>query len=322
MQQRNMGRSGLRVSSIGLGCNNFGWMLGADESVAVVHEALDVGVTVFDTAPVYGSTPGVSEAILGQALVGRRDDAVIVTKFGVPDPLQSYNTSRSMIMREIEGSLRRLRTDYVDLYLLHWPDPTTPIEETLRALDDIVSAGKALYIGCSNLPAWRLVEARWISKTERLYEFIASQNEYSVVRRAPESELLPALEAYGMGFMPYFPLANGLLSGKYSPSTSALATSRLSKNPYNLADLYLSPAMLALADRLAMYAADHGHTLLELAFAWLLANPSVSSIVAGATTPTQIRANVAAGAAWALTEDERAEINQIEQSCELLGAPR
>lgn len=312
MQQRNVGSSGLRVSAVGLGCNNFGWLMPADESVEIIHQALDLGVTLFDTAPVYGQQSGDSEQILGRALRGRRDDAVIVTKFGVPaDPSNGFNTSRRAIMKEIEASLTRLGTDYVDVYMLHWPDPTTPMEETLRALDDIVTAGKARYLGCCNLPAWQVVQARWIAKSEGWPEFIVAQNEYSLAQRSGGPALLPALDAYGMGFMPYSPLANGLLSGKYGPGVSAPADSRLGRNTWNLAGRYLADDKLQLVAALTEFAQDRGHTLLELAFAWLLSNSTVCSVIAGATRSEQIEANVAAGSHWRLDVDDQIKLDDL-----------
>lgn len=313
MELRNVGRSGLRVSAVGLGCNNFGWTMGAPESEAIIHKALDLGVTLFDTAPVYGATGGESETILGAALGARRKDAVILTKFGVPivrTPGMTMNTSRAAIIDGIEASLKRLGTDYIDIYMLHWPDPTTPMEETLRALDDIIRAGKARYIGCSNLSAWKLVEAQWISKTEHLHPFIVSQNEYSLAQREADKSLIPALDDYGVALMPYAPLANGLLTGKYSSAKPAPEDSRLGKNMWNMAARYLSEGRLALADNLAAFAAARGHSLLELAIGWLLSQPRICSVIGGATRPEQLDANVAASG-WRLTAEDLAEVDTI-----------
>lgn len=312
MEKRTVGNTGLRVSAVGLGCNNFGWTLDAPESERIIHHALDQGITFFDTAPVYGAQPGASEEILGRALAARRQDCVILTKFGVPNGgISGFNTSRAGILQEVEDSLRRLQTDYIDIYMLHWPDSATPMQETLRTLDDLVRSGKVRYIGCSNLPAWRLVEAMWISKTEQLHHFMISQNEYSLAQRNAESELFPALQEYGLGFTAYAPLANGLLTGKYLPDATAPEDSRLSKNLWNTGSRYLTENKLQLAERLNAFARDNGHTLLELAFAWQLANPLISSVIAGAMTVEQLEQNVAAGSQWRLTADERESVERI-----------
>ena len=313
MEQLNVGKSGLRVSAVGLGCNNFGWTIEAAESEKIIHRALDLGVTLFDTAPVYGPEGGESETVLGAALGAARPKAVIVTKFSVPVPMRpgmSFNTSRATVIESLDASLRRLGTDYVDIYMLHWPDGSTPMEETLRALDDVISAGKARYIGCSNLSAWRLVEAKWISKTDRLHGFIVAQNEYSLAQREADQSLVPALEAYGIGFMPYAPLANGLLTGKYAAGAAPPGDSRLGKNMWKLGDRYLTDSRLALVSALTAFAQAHGHSLLELAISWLLARPMVCSVIGGATRLEQVEQNVAA-AGWRLTAAEMAEIDKI-----------
>ncbi len=250
----------------------------------------------------------------------RRKNAVIVSKFGIPlDRTGQFNTSRAAIMDEIEFSLKRLKTDYIDIYMLHWPDASTPMQETLRALDDIVTAGKARYIGCSNLSAWRLVESKWISKTERLHDFIVTQNEYSLAQRELDTSLIPALKEYGVAFMPYAPLANGLLTGKYSEGSDAPQDSRLGKNMWNLADHYLTNSRLRLAGSLSRFAADRGHSLIELAFGWLLTNSLICSVIAGATKPEQVETNVAAGSAWRLNADELAEVDQICREARAIG---
>ena len=312
MQMRNVGKSGLKVSAVAMGCNNFGWTIDETRSRAILHRALDLGVNLFDTAPVYGETGGESEQILGRALGSRREEAVIVTKFGIPIPAGSggTNTSRRAIMREIEASLKRLDTDYIDIYMLHWPDWSTPMEETLRALDDIVTAGKARYIGCSNIPAWRLVEAKWISRTDRLHEFIVSQNEYSLAERGLDGTLMPALQEYGVSLMPYAPLANGLLTGKFRGGEIP-ADSRLGKNTWNTGSRYLTPGNLAMVEALDEFAAQRGHSLLELAISWLLSNPTVCSVIGGATSVEQLEQNVAAADVWRLGEQEMAEVERI-----------
>ncbi|MFT3928799.1 MAG: aldo/keto reductase [Spongiibacteraceae bacterium] len=313
MEQRNVGKSGLRVSAVGLGCNNFGWLIDADISEKIIHKALDLGVTLFDTAPVYGKTGGESEQILGKALGARRQDVVVLTKFGMTlDRSGRTNTSRAALMKEIEASLTRLNTDYIDIYMLHWPDWKTPLDETLRALDDIISSGKARYIGCSNIPAWRLVEAQWISKTDRLHKFIVSQNEYSLAQRDAENSLFPALQEYGVGFMGYSPLANGLLTGKFKAGVEAPKDTRLGQNMWGTGKRYLADNMLKLADDLNRFASERGHSLIELAIAWQLSNPLVCSVIGGASKPEQLEINVAAGnCGWRLSAEELAEVDKI-----------
>lgn len=309
MQQRNVGKSGLRVGSVGLGCNNFGWTIDEDASRKVVHKALDLGVNLFDTADFYGDPPGNSETVLGNVLGARRKDVVLVTKFGVPlVGERRFNNSRSYVLGAIEASLQRLRTDWIDVYMIHWPDATTPMEETLRVLDDLVTAGKVRYIACSNLAPWRMVEAKWISQRDARVSFVAAQNEYSLIARGAEADIIPALEAYGMGLMPYYPLANGLLTGKYIGRSSP--EGRLGKNFLKLGDRYLTEANIALTERLSAFAAERGHTLLELAISWLLSRPVVASVIAGATKPEQIEQNVNA-AQWTLSAEEVAAVDGL-----------
>src|SRR4051812_45300988 len=229
---RRLGRSGLAVSAVGLGCNNFGTRLDLDGSRAVVEAALDAGVTLFDTSDSYGGEPGRSEDFLGQILEGRRDDVVIATKFGshlkgLLGPDRGARGSRRYIRRAVEGSLRRLRTDHIDLYQLHFPDRLTPIEETLSALTELVDEGKVRYIGSSNLSAWEVADADWTARTSGLQPFISAQNEYSLLERGVEAELVPALERFGLGLLPYFPLASGLLSGKYRRGADIPENTRL-----------------------------------------------------------------------------------------------
>jgi len=311
MEIRNLGRSGLRVSSIGLGCNNFGGRIGLEATRKVVHRALDLGITLFDTADVYGERGG-SETCLGQVLGDRRKDIVLATKFALPmdDAETLKGASRRYIMRAVEDSLRRLKTDWIDLYQQHRPDPMTPIEETLRALDDLVRQGKVRYIGCSNLPAWQVVEAQWTARHEGLNPYVSCQDEYSlVVRDVVEPELAPAMRQYGMGLLPFFPLASGLLTGKYKRNAPLPQDARLVTTP-RLAERYLTDRNWQIAQRLDDWASTRGHTLLELAFSWLLAQPPVSSVIAGATKPEQLDANVKAGG-WKLTAEDRAEIEGL-----------
>ena len=315
MEFRYLGKSGLRVSAIGLGCNNFGGRLAPEETRAVLHKAHDLGITLFDTSDTYGATgggkTGDSELQMGDVIGPMRTDIVLATTFGnpmVPDGTKQGG-SRRYIMTAVEDSLRRLRTDYIDLYQIHATDADTPIEETLRALDDLVRQGKVRYIGCSNHAAWRVVEAAWTSRVCSLNRFISAQDEYSLVQRAPEAELMPALRQYGMGLLPYFPLASGLLTGKYRRNAVMPAGSRLA-NTQRLAEKYLSDRNWEIAEALESFAAARGHTMLELAFSWLLAQSPVASVIAGATRPEQLEANVKAGG-WKITADELAEIDRI-----------
>lgn len=310
MEIRNLGHSGLRVSAIGLGCNNFGGRIDTEASRKVVHAALDAGITLFDTADAYGERGG-SETALGEILGPRRKDIVLATKFALPmdDAEVLKGASRRYIVHAVEASLTRLRTDWIDLYQQHFPDPLTPIEETLRALDDLVRAGKIRYAGCSNQPAWRVVEAAWTARSAGLNGFVSCQDELSLLVRGHEAELMPAMRAYGLGLLPYFPLASGLLTGKYKRNTPMPADARLTKTQ-RLADKYLTEANWAVAERLGSFAETRGHTLLELAFSWLLSRAPVSSVIAGATKPEQVAANVAAGC-WRLTDEELAEVDGI-----------
>lgn len=312
METRCLGNSGLRVSVVGLGCNNFGGMVsGLDEAdaQAVVHAALDEGITLFDTADSYGADGG-SERVLGAALKGRRDEVVLATKFASPlggSTRKGYDGSRRHVMRAVEDSLRRLGTDHIDLYQYHFPDPDTPLEETLRALEDLVSAGKVRYVGCSNLPAWQLVDAHWTARHHRVGGFVSTQAEYNLLSRDVEQTLFPALRATGMTFLPYFPLASGLLTGKYRKGNMP-EHGRLLDLAYFKGGL--TDERLARIETLAALAESRGRTLLELAFAWLLAEPLVSSVMAGATRPEQVRANAKA-AGWRLDDATRTEVEQV-----------
>ena len=294
MDHRNLGRSGLRVSLIGLGCNNFGGRLDLEGSRPVVHKALDLGVTLFDTADAYGNKGG-SELVLGALLGDRRKDVVLATKFGLPmDPEERLKGgSRRYIMTAAEASLRRLKTDWIDLYQLHRHDPLTPIEETLRALDDLIRQGKVRYVGCSNLKAWQVVEAVWTARTCGLNGFISCQDELSLLAREAEAELLPAMKAYGLGLLPYFPLASGLLTGKYHQDQAMPEGTRLANTP-RMADRYLTEANWRVVDELRQFCAAHGRTMLEVALGWLTGTSPVASVIAGATRPEQVEANVRA----------------------------
>ena len=311
---RRLGRSGLAVSAVGLGCNNFGRPRTATETLdgtrAVVDAALDAGVTFFDTADTYGARPGLSEELLGQALGSRRDDVVVATKFGMSMRGAAgadfdARGSRRYVVRAVEDSLRRLGTDRIDLYQFHTPDPRTPIEETLAALDDVVRAGKVLYVGHSNRAGWQIAEAELTARAAGTVRFVSAQNQYNLVDRAAELEVLPAAAAYGIGVLPYFPLANGLLTGKYAhgarPDDGRLVTTK----PH----LLESAPWEALA-RLGAFCEVRRISEVQVAFGWLLSRPQVSSVIAGATKPEQVRQNAAAGA-WVPTAEDLAELDEI-----------
>jgi aryl-alcohol dehydrogenase-like predicted oxidoreductase len=310
MNRRSLGKSGLQVSTVGLGCNNFGGRIDLDATRKVVHKALDLGITLFDTADIYGDDGG-SEDCLGQILGDRRKDIVLATKFGMEFGKTGVmkGASRRYIMSAVEDSLRRLKTDWIDLYQLHAPDPLTSMEETLRSLDDLVRQGKVRYIGCSNLPAWQVVEAQWIARQQGLESFISCQDEYSLVRRDLESELQPAMQRYDLGLLPFFPLASGLLTGKYKRNAPPPEGTRFATTQ-RLAERYATAANWAIVEGLADFCAKRGHSLLELAFSWLLARPPVASVIAGATKPEQLEQNVKA-ADWALTPEDLAEIDRL-----------
>jgi len=311
MEQRNLGKSGLQVSVVGLGCNNFGGRIDLAATRKVVHKALDLGITFFDEADTYGDPRGSSESCLGEILGDRRKDIVLATKFARPmDAAGRYQgASRHYIMAEVEASLRRLKTDWIDLYQQHQPDPLTPIEETLRALDDLVRQGKVRYIGCSTLPGWQVVEAQWTAKYHGLHHFVSCQEEYSLLARRLDHEMMPMLESYGLGLIPFAPLASGLLTGKYQPGRPLPDGARLSYMT-RAADRYLTDDNWAIVERLDRFAAERGHSLLELAVSWLARRPQVASVIAGATRPEQVEANVAA-AAWALTAEDMREIDRL-----------
>ena len=314
MEQRTLGKSGLLVSVVGLGCNNFGGRIGLEATRKVVHKALDLGITFFDEADTYGDPRGSSEACLGEILGERRKDIVLATKFARPmDAAGRFQgASRHYVMAEVEASLRRLKTDWIDLYQQHQPDPLTPIEETLRALDDLVRQGKVRYIGCSTLPGWQVVEAQWTAKHHGLHHFISCQEEYSLLARRLDCEMMPVLQAYDLGLIPFAPLANGLLTGKYKRGMPLPDGARLSYMQ-RAAGRYLTEDNWTVVERLEGFAAERGHTLLELAVSWLLHRPAVASVIAGATRPEQVEQNVHA-AGWALTAADMREIDRLTTS--------
>ena len=310
MEYRNLGSSGLRVSLVGLGCNNFGMRLDLEQTRAVVDRAFDLGITLFDTADMYGGRGG-SETQLGKILGHRRKDIVLASKFGMAmsDDGTKIGASRRYIMSAVEDSLRRLKTDWIDLYQLHQPDPLTPLDETMQALDDLVTQGKIRYIGCSNLPSWQVVESQWISKSMGLNRFVSCQDEYNILNRNVEAELIPAMQKYGCGLLPYFPLASGLLTGKYK-RTKMPEGARLTDMPTFANRIYLTDENFDIVDNLNKFAHKTGHSILELAFGWMASRPTTASIIAGATKPEQIDANVAA-VNWVLSQSEIDEVNKI-----------
>ncbi|WP_036373079.1 aldo/keto reductase [Micromonospora sp. ATCC 39149] len=306
MTYRRLGDSGLVVSVVGVGCNNFGRKLDLDGTRAVVDAALDAGITLFDTADIYGEPQGTSEELLGQALKGRRDEVVLATKFGMD--MHGLNGadfgargSRRYIARAVEASLRRLGTDHIDLYQMHEPDPSTPIDETLAALDDLVRAGKVRYLGNSNFAGWQIADADWVSSSSGRARFVSAQNHYSLLERGVEAEVIPACERFGLGMLPFFPLANGLLTGKYKRGEAAPTGSRLSGGGRYAERLAAAP--WDTIEAVEAYAAERGLTMLQVAIGGLAARPAVASVIAGATTPEQVRANAEAGT-WQPGDDD------------------
>ena len=315
MQQRSLGSSGMAVTLVGLGCNNFGRRTDAETSRRVIHKALDLGITLFDTSDIYGG-PGASEKILGDALGPRRKQIVLATKFGMPmdEAGTLKGASRRYVLAAVEASLRRLRTDWIDLYQLHQPDPLTPLEETLRALEELIGQGKVRAIGCSNLPAWQVVEAQWTARVRGLHGFACCQDEYSLLARAAERELIPAMKAHGLALLPYFPLAGGFLSGKYRRNFMPPGARLSTPGPLaGFAARFLTGANWQAVEALETFCAARRRSLLELAFSWLAAQPLVASVIAGATRPEQVEQNVKA-VDWALTPDDLGEIDRISKS--------
>ena len=308
---RRLGSAGLSVSTVGLGTNNFGRRLDEAASAKVVHAALDAGITLIDTADVYGA--GESERHIGAALLGRREQAIVATKFAAPmgEGTNDRGGSRSYVTAALEASLRRLQTDYIDLYQMHFPDAGTPIEETLGALDDAVRAGKVRYLGSSNFSGWQVADADWTARSHGLNRFVSAQNGYSLVSRAVEREVIPACLRFGQGMIPYSPLAGGLLTGKYRRGEPAPDGARLSEG---------SPAARVLTDRnfdtveaLDAFAKERDISLLHVAIGGLAAQPAVASVIAGATTAEQVLANVEAGS-WAPTREDLDALDQIAPS--------
>ena len=311
MRFRRLGESGLMVSVVGLGCNNFGQRVDADRTREVVAAALDAGINLFDTADTYGGQ-GRSEEYLGAALKGHRDEVVIATKFGhdmggANGPDWGARGARRYIVRAVEASLRRLGTDWIDLYQMHQPDPGTPIEETMAALDDLVHAGKVRYLGHSNFTAWQVADSAWIARTRGLTPFVSAQNHYHLLHREVETELVPACQRFGLGILPYFPLASGLLTGKYRRDTPAPEGTRMAAERFAAR---LRQAPWDTIEALERYAAGRGLTMLDVAIGGLAAQPGVSSVIAGATRPEQVHANVAAGQ-WQPSAGDLATLDEL-----------
>jgi aryl-alcohol dehydrogenase-like predicted oxidoreductase len=310
MKYRTLGASGLEVSLVGLGCNNFGLRMEIEASQAVIHKALDRGITMFDTADVYGNKGG-SETALGRYLGARRKDIVIATKFG--SPMDASGTlrgaSRRYIMQAVEASLKRLNTDWIDVYQLHRPDPTTPVEETMRALDDLVRQGKIRYFGCSGAAAWQLIDMQWTAKHHNLNRLVSGEMEYSLLAREPEREHVSAMLAHGIGLLPYYPLASGFLTGKYKRGDAMPAGARLTRFS-RYSDRFMTDTNWTYLENLEAFAKAHGHSLLDLAISWLAAQPVVSSIIAGATKPEQLELNVKA-LDWQMSKQDLIEIDRL-----------
>jgi aryl-alcohol dehydrogenase-like predicted oxidoreductase len=315
MSYRRLGTSGLVVSVVGIGCNNFGRKLDADGTREVVGAALDAGITLFDTADVYGTPRGGSEECLGAALKGRRDEVVLATKFGMDMEGLNGNDfgargSRRYLLRAVEASLRRLETDYIDLYQMHQPDPATPIDETLAALDDLVRSGKVRYVGNSNFAGWQIADADWTARAAGHTPFISAQNRYSLLQRGVEDEVVPACEQFGLGLLPFFPLDSGLLTGKYRRGEQPAAGTRLALDRYRSV---LAGADWDRIEALTAFGAERGHSLLDVAIAGLAARPAVTSVIAGATSAEQVHANATAGA-WRLTVEDVAALDEVINS--------
>jgi aryl-alcohol dehydrogenase-like predicted oxidoreductase len=311
---RRVGASGLLVSAVGLGCNNFGRpgtkSRTLEGTVEVLDAAIDAGVTFLDTADMYGGEPGLSETLMGEALQGRRDRVVLATKFGHPGRDMGYavtaaKTSRSYVRVAVEASLTRLRTDWIDLYQLHVPDAATPIEETISVLEDLVAEGKIRYFGHSNLAGWQIADADFMAR-DRAARFISAQNHYSLLARAAEREVLPAVERFGLGFFPFFPLHNGLLTGKFTREGGPEGSRIMMQRRHVWQD-----APWDALEEFQTFCDERDITMLEATFGWLLSRPSLSSVIAGATSPEQVRSNAAAAGAWTPSPDDIAAIDAL-----------
>ncbi len=309
MEYRRLGNSGLKVSEIGLGGNNFGNRADEQTSINIINRALELGINFIDTADMYSQ--GRSEEIVGKAVKGKRLQVIIATKFGHPTTFgpRERGGSRNYIMKAVDSSLRRLNTDYIDLYYIHYPDTETPIDETLRALDDLVRTGKVRYLGCSNFGAWQLCEAMWTSKLHNLESFVAVQSKYNLLDRSIEQELIPCCQSYGIGVVPWGPLASGFLTGKYRRGQAIPAGVRLA-NPLSIYADVLTDANCDKLAKLEAFAEEHGHSIGELAIAWLLSHPWLGSVIAGAMNIEQLSANATAGR-WKLVAEDTVQLDEI-----------
>jgi aryl-alcohol dehydrogenase-like predicted oxidoreductase len=311
---RRVGSSGLLVSAVGLGCNNFGRKDTRTETLEgtreVLDAAIDAGVTFLDTADIYGREPGLSESLMGAALRGRRSEVVLATKFGhgtFPAGIDAGSKgSRTYIRRAVEASLTRLQTDWIDLYQLHTPDDETPLDETLDALGDLVREGKVRYIGHSNFSGWQIAEAHFVARERRSIPFVSSQNQYSLLARGAERNVLRAVDRYGLGFFPYFPLHNGLLTGKFTRDAAPADSRIMRQRPH----LYEDAPWESL-EAYQLFCDERGITMLDATIGWFLARPAVASVIAGATSPEQVRANAAAATAWSPGAEDLAAIDAI-----------
>lgn len=308
MRYRRLGDAGLKVSVVGLGTNNFGRRMDQERSVRVVRAAIDRGINFVDTADVYGN--GESERAVGAAVKGQRDRVLIATKFGsgMGEGPNDRGGSRHYIRRAVEASLRRLDTDYIDLYQMHWPDPETPLEETVSTLNDLVREGKVRYIGSSNYAGWQIADADWTARVHGWDRFVSAQDRYSLIDRSLEREVVPACRHFGIGIIPYSPLAGGLLTGKYRRGQEPPAGARLASSPN--AGRILTDTNFDVVEGLEAFARERGLSLLQVAVGWLASQPQVASVIAGATSPEQVEANAQAGL-WEPTAEEREEIDRI-----------
>ena len=309
MEYRRIGSSGLKVTEIGLGGNNFGMRANEETSINIINNALEMGINFIDTAEMYAQ--GRSEELVGKAVKGKRSQVIIATKFGHRASIGpgQQGGSRSYIMEAVDASLKRLNTDYIDLYYFHFPDTSTPVQETLRALDDLVRTGKVRYIGCSNFAAWQLCEALWTSKLNNLESFIVVQSEHNLLDRSVESELVPCCESYGVSLIPWGPLASGFLTGKYRRGLEVAEGMRLAKPIPPYTDV-LNDTNFDKLDKLEAFAKERGHSVGELAIAWLLFHPWLSSVIAGVMNREQLSTNIAA-ADWKLTTEDIIRLDKV-----------
>ncbi len=312
MKQRSIGNTGSKVSALGLGCNNFGLRIDTEASRAVIHKALDLGITFWDTADVYGKRGG-SETCLGQFLGPRRKDIFLASKFGgaMDEAGTLRGASRQYIMSAVEASLTRLKTDWIDLYQLHHFDTKTPLEETMRALDDLVKQGKVRYLGFSTLVGWPFVDMQWTAKHHGLTQLTCCESEYSILKRGAERDLIPAMLKHGAQLLPYYPLASGFLTGKYKRGEALPAGARITKGE-RYQGMFVNDANWDILEKLEAFCKARNRTMIELAFAWLLAQPVIATVIAGASKPEQLDINVKA-IEWDLTPEEVAEVNEISK---------